>query len=100
MVDWLSLAFNALWVTGSALLLAVLSISNWIARASGKRLRDQLTQPRQQVMLALSGQLFSAGMLGTATILWERIIWGLLVLAFTLLLVQAIRSARRGEKVA
>ena len=96
MVDWLSLGFNALWVAGSVLVLAVLSTSNWIARASGQRLRDQLAQPRQKVILALAGQLFCVGMLGTSTILWERIVWDLLVLAFTVLLVQAVRSVRKG----
>jgi uncharacterized membrane protein YidH (DUF202 family) len=90
MIDWLDLAFNALWIAGCALALAVLSIANWQARERGIRLRDQLTQSR--AALAIAATLFSAGMCGTSQALWERIAWAVLILAFISLAVWSARS--------
>ena len=95
MVDWLNIASNALWLIGSALALAILSIANWSARAKGHRLRDQLALPRQQATLALAGCLVCAGLLATSSAWWEAIPWLILTLALMIKLVRAISAVRK-----
>lgn len=92
MVDWLNLLFNAAWIAGIAVLLALLSAANWSARARGMRLRDLLALPRQQAIIALSGLLFSIGMFGTTHLEWERVVWALAILALAVSLVQSVRK--------
>ena len=45
MIDWLHVAFNALWVLGSALILAAFSHANWLAHTRNARTRQFLTLP-------------------------------------------------------
>ena len=82
MIDWVNLAMNAVWIAGCVVGLAILSINQWEARSTGTRLRDALKRPITQTMLFLAAILFSLGMLGTSTLWYERIAWGVLAIAF------------------
>ena len=99
MIDWLSLALNAVWIAGCMLALAVLSISQWHTRRASAstplRLRDALARPRAQIALLGAAILFGLGMLGTSSAWYEQIAWGALVIAF---LVQAILTYRKRWK--
>ena len=99
MIDWLSLALNAVWIAGCMLALAILSISQWQTRRASVstplRLRDVLARPRAQIALLGAAILFGLGMLGTSSAWYEQIAWGALVIAF---LVQAVLSYRKRWK--
>ena len=101
MIDWLSLALNAIWIAGCMLALAVLSISQWQTRRASAsaspplRLRDVLARPRAQIALLGAAILFGLGMLGTSSAWYEQIAWGALVIAF---LVQTILAYRKRWK--
>ena len=79
MLNWVDLLAHAVWVAGCMLALAILGISQWKARVSGVRLRDELKQPTARIMLLAAAILFSLGMLSTAATWFERISWGVLV---------------------
>jgi len=78
MIDFLSLAANALWILGLALILAALSWAYWIAAQENVRFR---------VARALDG-----GLAATARTGWEHVLWGVLAGVWALL---AIGLARR-----
>ena len=82
MIDWPSLAWNALWVAACMLALSVLAIQQWEARVTGTRLRDGLKRRGPSTVLSVAAVLFCAGMLGTSSGLIERIAWGALGLLF------------------
>jgi hypothetical protein len=71
MIDWVELAANALWVFGLAWILAILG---W-RRAAGARLLDL---SRRSTALALA--VFCLGVCLSTSILWQRILWGILTL--------------------
>jgi len=82
MIDWLSLAASAIWITGCALALSVLSYAHWQARTRGERLRSILAQPRAQALMHVAGVLFCAGMAAVSPSLVQAVIWLILVILF------------------
>ncbi|MGQ9555898.1 MAG: hypothetical protein ACUVWR_17495 [Anaerolineae bacterium] len=82
MIDWLSLAFSALWILGLALVLATLSFANYQARQAGIRLRQALSTPSFSLPISLGLLLFCLGMSYGTQPLWQRLLWLLLAAAF------------------
>jgi multisubunit Na+/H+ antiporter MnhB subunit len=78
MIDWASLAFNGLWVLGTAVILAALSFSHYEAQRRGERLRAQLAAPGFQAWLSVGLALISLGLALIGPRWWERLLWGLL----------------------
>jgi hypothetical protein len=77
MVEWISLAFNGLWVLGTAMILAAFSVSCYEAQRLGERLWVRLAAPEFQLPLALGLLLISLGMAMLGGRWWERALWGL-----------------------
>ena len=83
MIDWLSVALNAFWIAGLAVILAAFSYHQWLAAETSRRLPAVLTQPSWKIP-------YSAGMLltclgfgfGVTTRWWERTAWTLLALSY------------------
>jgi len=95
MIDFRSVAANALWILGLALILAALSWARWIAVRENVRFRVALRYPG--VARALDGglMLFCAGLAATARIGWERVLWGVLAVGF--LVIALMSSKLRGR---
>lgn len=94
MIDFWGVIANSLWILGLALLLATLSWSSWIASVEKVRLRAVLARPGVQRVLNVGLALFCAGLASTGRAWWERVLWGLLVVAFS---VQVWLVGRRRE---
>ena len=96
MIDWVNVAFNALWIAGLALILAAFSYHQWLAGETARRLRDVLSQPSWKLP-------FSAGMLltcigfsyGLAERWWEKTMWTALAAAYGWQLVTVFRRGRK-----
>jgi len=82
MIDWWGILGHALWVSGLALALAVLSLADYQAHREGVRLRTVLGQPGLQSALAPGLVLFCLGLLVASAAWWQRLAWGLLTLLF------------------
>ena len=78
MIDWAGLAFNALWVVGTAIILAALSFSYYEAQRRGERLRKHLQASPFQTWLSLGLLLICLGLALLGPRWWERVVWGLL----------------------
>lgn len=74
MVNLTSIAVNALWVFGLAVILAALGTSDWLARERGMGLRQALSQQgfvtATSAGLALIALGLAGGTQGTARVLW------------------------------
>lgn len=79
MINWVSLAFNTLWILGLSGLLATLSVVSFVSQTRGKRFRQVFNQPGYEISLNASLILLCLGLAGGARTSWERTIW--LVLA-------------------
>jgi hypothetical protein len=79
MIDWVNLAFNALWVAGLGTLLAALSYHRWLASEHGRRFRELMTERTWKLPFA-SGMLLVCGGVagGIAERWWERVVWSVL----------------------
>ena len=82
MIDWVSVAFSALWISGLGLTLAALSFANYWTSQHKQPLRQTLALPAYQSMIYLGMVLFCAGWAGGASALWERLLWVVLALIF------------------
>ncbi|MBC7226453.1 MAG: hypothetical protein H5T61_04390 [Thermoflexales bacterium] len=78
MIDLGSVAANALWVLGLALILAALSWANWRTHREPIRFREALRQPVSQRALNTGLALFAVGLAMTEHRLWAQVLWGLL----------------------
>lgn len=97
MIDVWGVVANSLWILGLAVLLAALSWANWAASVKKVRFRTALTRPGVQRALNLGLFLFCAGLAATGRAWWERVLWGLLAVAWV---VQAWLAGRgKGELV-
>jgi len=95
MIDWANLAANALWVLGCALALATLSYASWQASLSKGRMGARLERPSFQSALFLAGLLFCLGMTFTSQQGYATAIWGVFSFLLLILIVLALRRARR-----
>jgi hypothetical protein len=82
MIDIWGVVANSLWILGLAVLLAVLSWARWIAQTEQSDLRIVLNQPSIQTALDVGLFLFCAGLAATGRAWWERVLWGLLAVAW------------------
>lgn len=94
MIDWVGLAFGAMWVTGLALALTVASFASWEARQRGVRLRQLLGEPRFVVPMELGGTLFAIGLSYGAHPWWQVVLWVLVAAAFAYDAVAVYRLSR------
>jgi hypothetical protein len=90
MIDWWEVISNAIWISGCALALAVLSYANWQAGTTGQRLRDILAWKRLRLTLDIAGMLFCLGLAATSHAWLEVALW----LALTAALVIQTRHDR------
>jgi hypothetical protein len=75
MIDWFSLAANALWILACAIALATLSYASWVASLRQEKILRILVLPKYQITIKLAGILFCLGLAGTSSKWWEIIIW-------------------------
>jgi hypothetical protein len=94
MINWISLGGNALWITGCAVALAVLSHAQWAASLHGIRLRQQIQNAPNQRALSAAGILFCLGLGVTSDRTLETALWLLLSLTFLVQLAQIWRRLR------
>jgi len=91
MIDFRSVAANALWILGLALILAALSWAYWVAARENVRFRVALNRPGVARALDIGLMLFCAGLAATARTGWERALWGVLAVASALLVIGLAR---------
>jgi hypothetical protein len=82
MIDWLNLAFNALWIIACALALATLSYASWQASITKQRTLALLKKTDYTLSLNIAGLLFCAGLAGTSTSTLEIVLWAVLGVLF------------------
>ena len=96
MIDWYSVAVNALWILGLSILLAAFSYHDWLRRETGRRWKEVSAGPSWRLPFSGGTLLFCLGMgLRRDTAWWERTVWGVLTLWFTWQLIEVYRDARR-----
>jgi hypothetical protein len=94
LINWLDVAFGALWILGLSIALATLSYASWQASIYKQSLRQRLALPGAQKAFSLAGLLFCAGLAGGAASTWEMILWVVLGLSFAVMLGTLILRAR------
>ncbi|MHB0879228.1 MAG: hypothetical protein ACYC5O_24585 [Anaerolineae bacterium] len=94
MIDWVGLAFGALWVFGLALALTTVSVAGWVARERGLRLRRLLAARDYIVPIEVGGALFAVGLAYGGLPWWQTGLWLLVAAAFAY---DAIATYRRGR---
>lgn len=87
MIDGWEIVSAGLWITGLALLLALLSLARWDARQSGVKKSDQLAAKGYRLGLGVSVLLVCAGLALSAETWLERGVW----IGFGLISVVVIR---------
>jgi len=95
MIDWFNLAANTLWVGALTLALSILSIARSEALNDGRSLKVELKSHRWQMQLNIAGVLFCGGLSATTAVLWERILWLVLLVLFVGQIVLDFLSARK-----
>jgi hypothetical protein len=75
MLDWLSLAFNALWILALSGMLVLLSHANFTAQSSHHPLRKVLRQRLYARLFDLCLMSFCIGLAGSVHSTLERILW-------------------------
>jgi hypothetical protein len=95
MIDWPLVLFSAVWLSGAALGLAVLSYASWSASTSSERLRVVLQRPRYQCALLAAACLICTGLGLTATTWLETLLWIMLAFSSAVALISLWRTARR-----
>jgi hypothetical protein len=93
MIDWINVAFNALWIVGLSVALAALSYASWEAGMLREKMAVRLRRPAYQVALAAAGLLFCLGLAGTADALWKSLLWLALAAGFVYMGATARRQA-------
>lgn len=83
MVNWYSVAVNALWIFGCAVILTAFGYADWLASLRQVRLRQVLSGVGFQASLHGGMVLVCLGLLFTSHRWWEHIVWGLLAALFT-----------------
>ena len=82
MIDVWGVLANGLWVLGLAIALAVLSWTHWAATSEKIRFWIVLRRPRIQQALDVGLVLFCSGLATTSRAWWEKVLWGLLAVAW------------------
>jgi hypothetical protein len=76
MIDWINVAFNALWISGLAILLAAVSYHRWLTWEQDATFRELMSRRSWKLPFA-GGMLLVCGGIaaGIAERGWERAIW-------------------------
>ncbi|MCX6071629.1 MAG: hypothetical protein NTU91_12365 [Chloroflexi bacterium] len=82
LIDWGLVGFSSLWIGGLALILSALGMADYHAAVSHVTMRQVLAEAGYRVAIDLGMTFFCVGMLGMAVAWWERVLWGLLAVAF------------------
>ena len=93
LLDFPSIISNFIWILALAWLLVVVSMARWQAHQHGRKLRELLDQPLQQIQLNVGGLLFCLGMGLVADRTWEIVLWFILAFVFLVQIVLAARSS-------
>jgi hypothetical protein len=97
LIDWKMVGFASLWITGLAVILSVLGFVDYHAKERKIRFRQELRRPGYQAWINVGLTLFCIGLLGSSDTWWERILWGLLALAFIWFSVQSFQESRKNN---
>jgi hypothetical protein len=92
MMDWKSLAGDALWILGCALALGGFSYFSWQASTSGEKLRNRLKKPGAQFVFSLAGLLVCTGLALVSDSILTVGLWGALAILFLVLIVAFYRQ--------
>lgn len=92
MIDWVNVAFNALWILGCAVALAAVSYASWEATLLGASLRSRLQQNSYTKALNIGGFLVGLGAGGAVQSWWLKALWFVLASLFLLQTVAALRT--------
>ena len=98
MIDWYNLIMNACWILGCAVALAALSYASWEASSKEEKFRTCIGKPHIQLALNCGGFLFSAGLAGTSDVVWQRILWIILVIGFLAQIMKEFYQRRNIQK--
>jgi len=91
MIDWVNVAFNALWIGGLAVMLAAFSYHNSLAGETSRRLRDVLSQASWRLPFTLGMLLTRVGFgYGLSERWWKRTIWMVLAISYGFQIVAAL----------
>ena len=75
LIDWPSLARNALWILGLSIVLAAWSYVSWLAAQRKVRTWRATGWPAFEVPAAAGLMLFAVSLAWGATRTWERLLW-------------------------
>jgi hypothetical protein len=95
LIDWPSLARNALWILGLSVVLAAWSYVAWLAARRGVRTRRALEWPVFVVPASSGLMIFAISLAWGATRTWQGVLWIVLAAAFLAQVAQGWREARR-----
>ena len=93
MIDWFNLGANAVWIIGSAVVLAALSYASWEASVNQQRFSERLKQRSMLLAINAGGLLICVGAALTRGEWWWMALWGLLGMVC---LIQVVRIFRMG----
>ena len=94
MIDWISLGFSALWISGLGIMTASLSMYAYVASEKKWRLKQLFGTPAFRIMIFLGLDLFCIGWAGIDVVAWERVVWGILALIFAIRICQDRKLSR------
>jgi len=95
MIDWPLVLYSAVWLSGAALALAMLSYASWSASLRGERLRAVLRRSDYQRVLLVAACLICVGLGLTAASSLETILWIVLAVISAATFISLWRKARR-----
>lgn len=99
-LDFYSIAANALWVLGLALILAALSWANWVAVRERIPFRRALGRPNVRRTVDGGLVLFCAGLAATGRTRWEQVLWSIFAVGFIALAIWEEGAIRRNRRSA
>ena len=95
LIDWPSLARNALWILGLSIVLAAWSYVSWLAAQRKVRTWRATGWPAFGVPASAGLAIFAISLAWGATRPWERVLWIILAVAFLAQAAQGWREAHR-----
>jgi hypothetical protein len=98
MIDWFYVSWNALWILGLSLELAVLSVAYYQSGERRQKLGEALGGRGYQLCLDLGMVLFCLGLGALTKVDWQRLVWGLLCVGFGVNLVIMLLKKQGNER--
>jgi hypothetical protein len=84
MIDWFSVGFGALWILGLGLVVAGLSLANYLGSRHTYKFRQALRTTACRIMIGLGLVLFCIALAGSVSTVWEHLLWAILALIFAI----------------